>query len=578
MQMTSDQKGLSNKLAFVYGEHKAALILNRINELISNYQTGTAKAKWVSQNDVMLITYADSLRSEGEQPIETMNRFGREYLHNLFSAVHLLPFYPYSSDDGFSVIDYREVNPSVGNWDGIKELSEQFDLMFDGVINHISQHSEWFKQFLAGNPEYTGYFVESDPSADYSKVTRPRALPLLTKFATATGDKHVWTTFSDDQIDLNYENENVLLEILDILLMYASHGARYLRLDAIGFMWKKLGTTCIHLDETHAIVQIIREVLDLASPGTIIITETNVPHKDNISYFGNGYNEAHMVYQFPLPPLTLHTISTGNSTKILQWAESLGDTTETTSFFNFLASHDGIGVRPVEGILTKEEVQSLVDRVQNHGGFVSYKDNGDGTKSPYELNINYLDALSHPDEEYGLKVKRFMAANGILLSMIGVPGIYIHSLLGSRNDLEGVKATGRYRSINRAQLEYNKLRDELGQADSLRSQVLKGFQTLLDIRRAEPAFHPNSVQRVLYLHDQLFTLVREAENGDQIFVVINVSNEPVRTTIPVAQLGWTEGQSVSELLGGEDVLVSISDALTLEPYQVKWIKRSGKAV
>jgi Glycosidases len=581
MQISTDQSLLLNKIAFVYGEHKAESILNQINDLAARHQaTSTSnnaeKAKWVSERDVMLITYADSLHSGKQQPIETMNEFAREYLQNLFSAVHLLPFYPYSSDDGFSVIDYREVNPKVGSWDGIKELSQSFDLMFDGVINHISQHSEWFQQYLAGNPKYAGYFVEADPTADYSKVTRPRALPLLTKFETAAGEKFVWTTFSDDQIDLNFENENVLLEILDILLMYASYGAKFIRLDAIGFMWKKPGTTCIHLDETHALVQIIREVLDAVKPGTILISETNVPHKDNISYFGNGHNEAHMVYQFPLPPLTLHTISTGDSTKILEWANSLEETTESTTFFNFLASHDGIGVRPVEGILTKEQVQDLVNRVHNHGGFVSYKDNGDGTKSPYELNINYLDALSHPDEESKLKVKRFMAANGILLSMMGVPGIYIHSLLGSRNDLEGVEATGRYRSINREQLDYDSLSEELGQPDSLRSEVYQGFRTLLNIRRNEPAFHPNAKQSIQFVNEKLFTLVREAANGDQIFVVINVTNEPVQTAIPFVRLQWTEEQSLTELVGGETL--SASDELALEPYQVQWIKRSGKAV
>jgi sucrose phosphorylase len=580
MQQTSDHTELYHKLAFVYGELKAPSILKGIQNIVDHYkaQPLPSKASWVSERDVMLITYGDSLQEHGQAPIQTMNQFSRKYLREMFSAIHLLPFYPYSSDDGFSVIDYREVNPDVGTWSGIEELSKDFDLMFDGVINHISQHSSWFQQYLAGNPQYAGYFVEADPSADYSKVTRPRALPLLTKFQTAAGEKHIWTTFSDDQIDLNYENENVLLEIIDILLMYASRGARFIRLDAIGYMWKKLGTSCIHLDETHAIVQIIREVLDMASPGTIIISETNVPHKDNISYFGNGYNEAHMVYQFPLPPLTLHTISTGSSRKILEWAQSLEATTEKTTFFNFLASHDGIGVRPVEGILSKEEVQELVERVQEHGGFVSYKDNGDGTKSPYELNINYLDALSHPNDALQLKVKRFMAANGILLSVVGVPGIYIHSLLGSRNDHEGVKATGRYRSINREQLNYSALNEELGQADSLRHQVFNAFRSLLEIRRAEPTFHPNAKQTVFRFDDRLFTLIRTSENGDQLFVMINVSNETVRVRMPLSKLGWAEGESITELIEKQTFVASTADEMIIEPYQMKWIKHSGKVV
>jgi sucrose phosphorylase len=490
----------------------------------------------------------------------------------LFSSVHILPFYPFSSDDGFSVIDYRAVNPQLGDWNDVKDLSKDFELMFDGVINHISQHSSWFEQYLAGNPKYAGYFVEADPDEDYSKVTRPRALPLLTPFDTTAGKKHIWTTFSEDQIDLNFANERVLLEILDILLMYATYGARYLRLDAIGFMWKKLGTTCMHLEETHTIVQVIRQVLEMAAPGMVIITETNVPHKDNISYFGNGFNEAHMVYQFPLPPLTLHSLQTGNSRKLLEWAQSLEPTTETTTFFNFLASHDGIGVRPVEGILTKDEVNAMVEKVGERGGFVSYRDNGDGTKSPYELNINYLDALSGPDDSNDLKVKRFTAASSILLSVMGMPAIYIHSLLGSQNDLEGVKATGRYRSINREQLQYEQVAAQLEEEGTLRNKVFGALQKLIELRVAEPCFHPNAAQDVVVSDERLFTIKRTLSAGEQLMVVVNVANESVSVPFSALQMGWKAGETVVDLVSGETFEIEDSLELTVQPYQLMWIK------
>jgi len=355
--------------------------------------------------------------------------------------------------------------------------------------------------------------------------------------------------------------------------MYAARGARYIRLDAIGFLWKKLGTTCMHLEETHTIVQVIREVLDTAAPGTLIITETNVPHRDNISYFGNGRNEAHMVYQFPLPPLTLHSIQTGNCRKLLEWAQSLEPTSETTAFFNFLASHDGIGVRPVEGILTKEEVDAMVKKVREHGGFVSYRDNGDGTKSPYELNINYLDALSHPDDPVELKVKRFTAAHAILLSVMGMPAIYIHSLLGSRNDLDGVKATGRYRSINRQQLQYEQLQSELEQEGSLRQRVYSSLKKLIRIRTAEPCFHPNADQKVVICDDRLFTIMRTSSTGEQVLVLVNIANEPVELPFSKLATGWKEGETTVDLISGESFEIASSLRLHLRPYQVMWIKR-----
>src|SRR5690625_2389227 len=331
------------KLDFLYGNtnYDVEEIYKQIEEIINKYSgKGKSDNSWVSEEDVMLITYGDSIREEGKPSLQTMKEFLVEYVDSV-NAVHFLPFFPYTSDDGFSVVDFREIDPELGSWDDVNEIADQYELMFDAVINHISKESDWFKGFLNNDPKYQDYFVEADPNLDYSQVTRPRALPLLTPFDTDQGTKYMWTTFSDDQIDINYKNPKVLLEIIDILNMYAKNGAKYLRLDAIGFMRKKLGTSCIHLDETHALIKLMRDVLEVSAPGTILITETNVPHEDNISYFGNGYDEAHMVYQFPLPPLTLFSFLKGNAKKLTEWAASLEPTTTETSYFNFLASHDG---------------------------------------------------------------------------------------------------------------------------------------------------------------------------------------------------------------------------------------------
>lgn len=565
---------LLQKLEFIYKEN-APNVLKDIERILERYSDmkSTSNNRWLSERDIMLITYGDSILEEDAVPLQTLRKFVEQYCKGLFSAVHILPFYPYTSDDGFSVTDYRAVNPKLGDWNDITRLSEHTELMFDGVINHISQHSNWFQQYLAGNPEYADYFVEADPEEDYSQVTRPRALPLLTKFDTSSGEKHIWTTFSDDQIDLNYASERLLLEVIDVLLMYIARGARYIRLDAIGFLWKKLGTTCMHLEETHVVVQIIREVLESAAPGTIIITETNVPHKDNISYFGNGYNEAHMVYQFPLPPLTLHTLQTGNSSKLSEWLGSLKPTSDSTAFFNFLASHDGIGVRPVEGILSKQEVDAMAQKVQERGGYVSYKDNGDGSKSPYELNINYLDALSYPDDSKDKKAQRFRAAGAILLSVMGMPAIYIHSLVGSRNDLDGVKETGRYRSINRERLQYERLRTELQQEGMLRNQVYKSLAELIGLRIKEPCFHPNAAQTVITCDHRLFTIKRTSLEGEELIALINVSDESVSVTLSQLQADWREGEEAVDLVTGTTVTWAGSLQLQVQPYQVMWIKR-----
>ncbi|MGG1678206.1 sugar phosphorylase [Neobacillus sp. NRS-1170] len=561
MNKTSIEKreSISQKLELLYGE-KGQEVYQDIEKLIEKYSKANVSPKpWVTEDDVMLITYGDSIKEDGKAPLQTLREFLEKYTKETLSAVHILPFYPYTSDDGFSVVDYREIDPQLGSWSDVNDIANDFDLMFDAVINHISKSSDWFQGYLKGDEKYKGYFIEANPSLDYSKVTRPRALPLLTPFETSEGIKHIWTTFSDDQIDINFENPKVLLEILDILNMYAVNGSRFIRLDAIGFMWKKLGTTCMHLEETHAIIKLIREVLELSAPGTILITETNVPHKDNISYFGNGYDEAQMVYQFPLPPLTLFSFHTGNARKLSEWAASLEPTTNATSFFNFLSSHDGVGMRPTEGILSEEEKQFMVDQTIAHGGRVSYKDNGDGTKSPYELNINYLDALTHPDEEQDVRVNKFLAAHTILLSVIGVPGIYIHSLLGSRNYYQGVEESGINRRINREKLNKETLLVEL-EADSLRNTIFTEFSNRIKLRRGQKAFSPNAKQEVLFLDDRVFSIKRtNAETGDEMVVLVNVSNDIVDLNTEFSGL---------DIIGSEKIV----NTVTLQPYQSMWIK------
>lgn len=513
----------------------------------------------LSEKDTMLITYGDSLRSKDERPLRTLNRFMNRYVGSVFSSVHILPMFPYTSDDGFSVVDYKAIDKELGEWEDIHSLSKHYKLMFDAVVNHISKSSEWFRKFLDGEEKYEKYFINADPKEDYSKVTRPRALPLLTQFETKGGTKYVWTTFSDDQIDLNYKSIDLLVDVLDILVYYAKNGAKYIRLDAIGFMWKKIGTTCMHLEETHELVKLMRDILDLYAPSTLIITETNVPHKDNISYFGNGYDEAQLVYQFPLPVLTLFSFLSGNAEKLSKWAMDLETLTPRTTYFNFLSSHDGIGMRPADGILTRSEIDMLVEKTLRHGGRVSYKDNGDGTKSPYELNITYQDALTSPNEPDDIREKRFIAAHTLLLSVVGVPGIYIHSLLGSRNYYYGVETSGINRRINREKLDYNELVNELD-ADSSRRRIFDEIIRRISIRKEQSAFSPYSLQEVLMLDNRIFAAKREnVETKEAIYVFINVSTEKVKINLEIDGV---------DLLTGKQV----KNEVCLDGLQAMWIK------
>lgn len=579
--MVDPVAGILDHLTFLYGETTGEATLRRLKALIEQYRPRLPQPfqARLSERDAILITYGDMVREPGKSPLHALAEFLQQHVQTGINIVHLLPFYPYSSDDGFSVIDYKAVNPDLGDWEDVARVGQHFRLMFDAVINHISAQSAWFQAFLANDPRYRNYFITVEPGTDLSQVFRPRALPLLTPVPTKDGEKLVWTTFSSDQIDLNYENPDVLLDILDVLLFYVSQGAEFIRLDAIAFMWKEPGTSSIHRPQTHRIIQLIRSVLDVVAPQVFLITETNVPHEDNISYFGNGTNEAQMVYNFSLPPLTLHAFHSGDATILSQWANtSLSLPSSRTTFFNFLASHDGIGLTPARGILSDAAVDAMAQRVQALGGYVSYKNNPDGSKSPYELNINYLDALGDPgatNESVELKARRFLAAQAIMLALRGVPGIYFHSLFGSQSWQEGVRQSGRYRTINRQKLEREALARELATPGTLRQRVFAGYLDLLVRRRARSAFHPNGEQQVIFCHKAIFALRRRSpDSNDEVLCLHNVSNEAQEVTIGTDALPQPgSARYLTDLLAGDRHPIDDNQALTLilEPYQVLWL-------
>lgn len=512
------QTSFSDLLTQIYGAGLAAKVDPRLQNLVEQYRgrIPTPADFHLSERDSILITYGDQVRQLGQPHLQTLTEFCETHLHGLVSGVHILPFYPWSSDDGFSVMDYRAVDPSLGDWNDINRLGQFFQLMLDGIINHASAKGEWFQAFLRNEAPYHDYFLTIEGTPDLSQVIRPRTLPLLTEFQTTIGPRKVWTTFSADQVDLDYHNPDVLLEIFDILLMYAERGAKFIRLDAIAYLWKEIGTTCLHLPQTHAIVQLLRAVLDETAPHVRIITETNVLHRDNISYFGNGTNEAQLVYNFALPPLVLHTFRTGDASVLTKWATGLQPPSGQTTFFNFLASHDGIGLNPTREILSSAEIDGLVAQILTHGGQISYKQNSDGSQSPYEMNINYFDALSDPNSNEPLEVQvdRFMAAQAIMLSLRGVPGIYFHSLFGSRGWKAGWEQSKLNRTINRQKLDRNDLECELADPVTLRSQVFERYRQLLLMRAASKAFHPHGDQTILQMGKGIFAVLRSSPNGD----------------------------------------------------------------
>ncbi len=579
----AQEKKLFEHLVNVYGIEQAPRLRDRILQMIRKFKQETLIHTEINQNanisekDVILITYGDFIKNNEHPPLRTLAAFLDEYLKDQISIVHVLPFYPYSSDDGFSVIDYRAVNPALGSWKDIHHLAKNYRLMFDAVINHISSQSAWFTGFLNGDEQYQDYFITDVDDWDLSKVVRPRTSDLLTEVETSTGLKKVWTTFSADQIDLNFANPDIFLKIIDLLLFYVRHGASVIRLDAIAYMWKESATSCIHLPQTHHLIKVMRLVIEMAAPQTVLITETNVPHEENISYFGNidpetgVSDEAHMVYQFSLAPLVLHTLITGNTNNINAWVESL----ELNGIFmNFIASHDGIGMVPAIGLMQDEDIARIISQVKEHQGLVSYKSNPDGSKTVYELNTTVYDALNNPQQPNPpMDIARFIASQVIMLSLAGVPGIYFHSILGLHNAQDHFLKTGRERSINRKGFRLDALINTVTDPKSLHHQVFKQYQHLLTIRTSEPAFHPRGNQIVHWFSQHVFALERHSPDGQsKVLVFINVTGAECALIIDLTQTGLKNSPHLIDLIERKEFHhKNNSLEIKLKPYQALWL-------
>lgn len=565
-------EAVTPRLEKLYGEQQAPLLLDVIISLLQSHiaVTRVLRTERWDEKDVILITYGDSIRTVDKPPLQTLKQFLDDHLGGLVSTIHILPFFPYSSDDGFSVIDYKAVDPELGDWQDITDIGQDFDLMIDLVINHVSRESLWFIDYINNRPPACYFFIEMDPQVDLSEVVRPRKSKVLTPVHTHRGTKHVWSTFSEDQIDLNFANPNVLLEILQVLLLYLRQGGRIIRLDAIAYLWKKLGTSCINLEQTHEVVKLLRDITETASPDSILLTETNVPHDQNLSYYGGG-DEAHMIYQFSLAPLLLHALHRGTSHYLSQWAKTCCASPEGCTFLNFTASHDGVGVRPAEGLIPQTELEALIESMHSFGGYVSMKSNADGSDSPYEINISYFDAMKGTCNGIDQwQAPRFITSQAISLALKGIPALYIQSLLATPNDLAGVEKTGRTRSINRRKWDYGELSGLLQNRFTPNHMVLIELKRLLSIRKGQQAFHPDASQDVLALGDEFFGIRRISEQtGQDILAISNLTEWPQHLCLKTLT-----GLSLKDY--GIDLIATLEidrmdETTILQPYQTVWL-------
>lgn len=556
-----------NHLNIIYPKSNNTHLTNKIFSIFFEKKSPkqyVIQNRW-DESDVALITYLDTFYNNDEKNIQTLEQVLNTYLQDNVSIIHLLPFFPYSSDDGFAVIDYLKIKKGLATWGDIKKLSLKYKIMADLVINHCSSQSEWFQQFLNNQLPGKNYFLDYKDKFDTSKIVRPRSHDLLQIFKTKKSEKFVWCTFSRDQVDLNFKNKDVLIEFLKIIKFYLDQGISILRLDAVAFLWKKLGTNCINLNETHEVIKLFRLLLDASSQKTFLITETNLPNKENLDYFGNG-NEAQLIYNFSLPPLILYSMLYGNSTILRKWLMSMPPPMEGTTYFNFIASHDGIGIRPAEGLISEKNIKAILRRMKEFGGEVSYR-KVENKNKPYEINIALIDALKGTiDNLDNFQIERFICAHAIMLSLEGIPAIYVHSFFGTENDYSGMQSTKQKRSINRKRYDLKDLRNKMNKK-TINSTVLKQLNSLISIRKKQPAFHPNATQFTLNLGEKIFALWRQCQNRKQsIFVLCNITSQ--KQPVDLNEINLIFNKNWIDLISNKKIE---SKKISLKPYQTMWI-------
>jgi sucrose phosphorylase len=585
-------KRMFDRLRFLYGEEQARQTMPELERIVKVHyahkpddlieaEMHIVPGDRFTERDLVLITYGDIVEGKDfSSPLAALHALVTALNRGAINTIHLLPFFPYSSDRGFSVVDYTRVDPKMGTWEDVHKMGLDYALMFDGVLNHCSSRSRLFRNFLNGNPYYEDFFIAYDSPDELtaeqrSKIFRPRTSDILTRFDTYRGPKYLWTTFSEDQIDLNFRNPAVLLQVIDGLLLYVRNGADILRLDAVTYLWADPGTECVHLPETHEIVKLLRDVMSVAAPGVALLTETNVPHKDNISYFGNGYDQAHMVYNFALPPLVLHSFYREDVTVLSQWAQQVKNPSDTATYFNILDTHDGIGLMGVKEILPKEEIEFITQRAAENGALLSYKMTENRNEEPYEINSTWWSALNgdQRDETMDLQVKRYLASRSIALVLQGIPGLYVHGAIGSANDHELARETGVKRDVNRAAIKVAQLTESLKNPDSRLALLARHWPVLNLTRTRERAFHPQGEQRVLMISPQVFAVLRTSPEGDQhILALTNVASKASQVAVSLADLGIEECHWQDLISRRAFKVESGTLKIAVVPYDVVWLK------
>ncbi|WP_288250328.1 sugar phosphorylase [uncultured Prochlorococcus sp.] len=543
-------------------------ILDNFSEK-SSFEEISNNERW-NQSHSVLITYADSIYKNGEPTLITLRDLLSNHFGSLSRVIHILPFLKSTSDGGFAVSSYDSLEEKFGDWNDLKSISKNHVLMADLVLNHVSSSHQWVQQFIKSQELGISNVFSPEQNLDWSNVVRPRSSSLFSQINTENGPKQVWTTFGPDQIDLNWQNPKMSLEFLNLIILYLSNGVKWLRLDAVGFIWKESGTTCLHLPKAHSIVKILRILLnDLLDDG-VLITETNVPQKENLSYLVPK-DEAHMAYNFPLPPLLLEAIITSRADILNSWISDWPELPYDTTLFNFTASHDGVGLRALEGLMNEQRIKDLLINCEKRGGLVSHRRLSNGEDKPYELNISWWSAMEDSSRDSNrFQFERFILTQLLVMALKGVPAFYLPALLASENDIKSFSMTGQRRDLNREKFKSDNLVSVLNNPESNANKNLKCLRNAMDLRSELEQFHPRSEMECLSKGRSDIVVIKRGNGPKSIFAIHNMTENKINYQLNDYDLPEIKDNDFNM----KDFLASTKynwKNISLDPFQVIWL-------
>ncbi len=437
--------------------------------------------KRVMKNNVQLITYIDRLSGAG---LNELNKLLHDQFKQLFSGVHLLPFYyPIDgSDAGFDPIDHQHVDNRLGTWKDVYALGKQFDLMADLIVNHVSAQSNEFKDVIAhgtASPYWDLFITEAKifpyglSEDQQAQIYRPRPGKCFSTYQLDDGSKvDFWTTFTKNQLDIDVNSAVGKNYLTNILTLFARNNIKIIRLDAAGYAIKKAGTNCFMLPETYDFINRLTAQANQLSMTTLV--EIHAYYKTQIEIA----KRVDKVYDFALPPLILHTLFTQDVQPLINWLKI-----SPRNCITVLDTHDGIGiidVGPVDGkagLLKSTEIDHLVKTIHHNSKNQSLQATGEAASNVdlYQVNCTYYDALAQNEYDY-------LLARAIQFFSPGIPQVYYAGLLAETNDMSLLRQTNVGRDINRPYLSSEKI------AQALKKPMVKALIRLIKLRNSSNAF------------------------------------------------------------------------------------------